>query len=590
MKSVKNDTNEFDNLPEISDVDKDKIIVSAKNIVKRFGKKKVLKGLDLEVYKNERIAIVGGNGAGKTTLLNILSKNDKKFVGNLKLNVEKSEISFQFQTLNYPNEFSLYKLLMMFTIKETGISLKEKIKSELESVDLLQHKNKFPSELSGGQLQKFNLLMTMATKPKLIFFDEILSGLDQPSIAALLEYIKTKVHGNATTITISHNPKEIYELCDRLILLKDGEVLIDRSIDEIGSVEELGNIMKTNIIDDDEIDYDRLMQLDKHYYSIDDSQPSITLEKIKKWYDLHDVLMGENKKGISTAFYPGDSVAIIGRNGCGKSTLSEIIAGVKKPSKGIVSVDIFDTHSKNYHKFNNAIDKYQHDESDTKMLEEIDKYEFLTKENPGKEKKYSKKIRKIEKKIQKTKKKLVKNVEEIFKDNIKFNRKPASSLVAIQFQKQFYPSMLTLRDVIVYNLQLAKINYDELYIDYLLESIGLYGSKFSTTHELSGGQRQKLNIILCLVRKPAILILDELTTGLDLLAQEKLIRLIQEFIRRENPITILVTHSIEDIEKLANRVMMIDKGNIVQDFLYDVENESTRQRAEDMLNLLDKYE
>ncbi len=562
-------------------------MISVKNVTKRFGKKVVLKGINLEIEENERIAIVGGNGAGKTTLLNILSRNDKKYSGSFKIDADPSEISFQFQTLNYPNEFSLYKLLYMFTVKREGKSIKERLKSELESVGLWEHKNKFPSELSGGQLQKFNLLMTMATNPKIIFFDEILSGLDQPSIASLIDYVKNKIHGQATTITISHSPNEIYELCDRVIVLKDGVISSDYSIDEFESPEELESMMKNSIIDDDEIDYEKLMILDKKYETHGEDAPVIFLEKIKKWYDLHDVLMGENKKGIDAQFYPGQCTAIIGRNGSGKSTLSEIIVGAKKASKGKVTIDIYDTHSKTYHNFNNAIYRYTHDKNVDALIEVMDKIDNQVTTGEMESKKADKLKAKLKKKIDKSHKDKEKDVYKAVKKNSKFNNSPHSTLSAIQFQKQFYPSFLNLRDVVVYNLQLAKVDYDEAYIDYLLECIGLSGSVNSSTHSLSGGQRQKLNILLSIIKKPAVLVLDELTTGLDLLAKEKLLKLIQRYIEEENPLVFVVTHSLEDIEKLANRLIMIDQGKIAYDQPFDSQIESDVQHARELLYSLD---
>ncbi len=565
----------------------DEIIISAKSISKRYGKKTVLKGIDLDVYKNERIAIVGGNGAGKTTLLNILSKNDKKFSGEFNINVKKSEISFQFQTLNYPNEFSLYKLLKIFSVKKEGKKIKDEIIEGLKSVDLYKHRNKYPSELSGGQLQKFNLLMTMATNPKLIFFDEILSGLDQPSIASLMDFIENNIHGKITTVTISHSPQEIYKLCDRVIVLKEGVIFSDHKISEFKSVEELEIMMKKNILDEDEINYDRLMILDKRYETFGEDYPSIYVEGLKKWYDLHDVLVGDDNKGINTEFNFGDSVAIIGRNGSGKSTFAEIIAGTKSLSKGKVVTDVFDIHSKPYHNFRNRLDRIEHGRRHRTYMNLIDSLKYEIEAKPEREKHLSMKIKHYQKKVDKDIEKFKNELTKTHAKNIKYNRGARSSVSAIQFQKQFYPSFLTLRDVVVYNLQLSNIDYDELYLDYLLECIGLGEHKYDNTHSLSGGQRQKLNIILSIIKKPAVLILDELTTGLDLLAKEKLLKLIKQYIDKENVTLIVVTHSMEDILKLANRVILIDNGTIAIDRKFDAEDKNDLSSTSELLHSLE---
>ncbi len=583
MGDLKIENNTKDNNSQINK----EMFLSARGIEKRFGRKMVLKGINLDIQKNEKVAIVGGNGAGKTTLLNILSRNDKKFSGDFHVDVKSSEISFQFQTLNYPNEFSLYKLLEMFTVKEKGVKTHDKIVEDLKSVDLYKHRFKFPSELSGGQLQKFNLLMTMATKPKLIFFDEILSGLDQPSIHALIDFIKEKIHGKATTITISHSPEEIYALCDRVIILKEGVIDGDYQISEFKSAAELEVLMKKNILDEDEINYDRLMFLDKRYETFGDGYPSVYVNKIKKWYDLHDVLMGDDNKGVTAQFDFGDSVAIIGRNGSGKSTFAEIVAGTKKASKGKVDIDIFDIHSKPYHRFREEIDKVTHSSTFTNLTYRAESYKYEAQRDPQKKYKYEKKINKIEKQKENLKKSYKNRLLKNHTRNIKYNRSSRAAVSAIQFQKQFYPSFLNLRDVIVYNLQLSKVDYDELYIDYILECIGLMEHKFDTTHSLSGGQRQKLNIILSIIKKPSILILDELTTGLDLLAKEKLLKLIKQYIERENVTLIIVTHSMEDILKLANRLILIDGGTIAYDKPFDSNNETDVSHARNLLHSLE---
>lgn len=562
-------------------------LIKATGISKRFGKKKVLRDINLTINENEKIALVGGNGAGKTTLLNILSKNDNKYTGKLEIAVKSSEMSFQFQTINYPNELNLISLLKLFTVKTKGTSRRKSIIESLESVDLYQHRKKYPSELSGGQLQKFNLLMTMATNPKLIFFDEILSGLDQPSIHNLIEYIKSNIHDKATTITISHNPFEIWELCDRVMFLKDGSIVGDYEMERFESINELEKLMKETIGEDNQIDYDGLMIKEKDYSHIDENQPSIYVENLKKWYDLHDVLMGKDNKGISTTFKAGDIVAIIGKNGSGKSTFAEIIGGVKKPSKGKVDIDIFDTHSKSYHDFRKSLHDFKYSFENNNIQFKIDKYKSRQQRDPNNESKYQSKIDSYKKRRDKVEEKLKSNVIKKLRKNIKSNKKSSSHISSIQFQKQFYPSMLSVMDVIVYNLQMAGIDYDEFYIDLILDSIGLLGSKNSSTHELSGGQRQKLNITLSIIRKPALLVLDELTTGLDLLAQERLLSLINRFSEKEKPIILMVTHSLEDIESLANRLIMIHEGDIEIDMPYDVNNEEDRVKAKELLHSLD---
>ena len=647
---------------------KENLLLSAKGIEKSFGKNNVLKGIDFSINTNERVALVGGNGAGKTTFLNIISGNDKNFSGKITTDLKKKDMSFQFQTTNYPDEFTVFDLLYIFErkIKEdkdkkkeqdsvsrmdylknivkkikvgdfkdlTDSTIKNNVIDKLKSMNLIKQRNSKPSDLSGGQMQKLNLLLTMASNPKLVFFDEILSGLDQPSIDDIFnfsnEYIKDKV----TAITISHNANEIFSLCDRIIYLLDGKIIINKKISEYKNIEELENEMKKNIIEENKIDYKSIMQTEKNFEYVNDEFLNIT--NIKKNYGLNHVLIGENQEGINLNIYKGQRVAIIGKNGSGKSTLAEIIAGVKKSNSGNVKLRVFENNNKHGKKSLKYYKKHEEIEKQLKAKGFKDnKKEIIAKIKPlEKEKKlilarikkddYSitddlkPKVKKLFKKIEKakeigekknkelplvnvqsllnlyirsldkeiyiinntlSKKEILQSESNKYKvkyhsrylECIKYNNKHRSNVIGIQFQKQFYPSNLNLRDVVIFHLKANHIEYNEQYVELLLETISLKRHMYNTTFEISGGQRQKLNILLNIITQPSLIIFDELTTGLDVLAKEKLLNLIREYLDKTNATLFMVTHSKEDIEKLAERVVVLKDGTIINDLPYNNE-------------------
>lgn len=509
-------------------------LIETKNLNKKFKDNHVLKGINFSIKENERVAIVGGNGAGKTTLLNILSKNDEKYTGEVINNLSKEEMSFQFQSVNYSDEFTIFDILSMFEYEPNYKKRNEEIFKKLESMDLKEHFKKKTHELSGGQLQKLNLLLTLATKPKLIFFDEIVSGLDQPSIEDIFKLIKEEINGKITTINVSHNPKEIYYLCDRVIFLREGKIIIDKKISEFKTLASLEKEMKKQIIFNDKIDYDSLIREEKDYGFLDDNV--IEVNNVQKSYELNEVLKGENNEGISFNIKQGERIGLIGKNGSGKSTLSEIIAGVSKPTKGKTYINVFLKDSN----ISKKIDKIS-----------IKKNKLIEKEKETEDNELKEKLKtKIEKLNQLPRKK---------------TSKQRGVCVGIQFQKQFYPSSMNIRDVVIYNLQANKIPYDEEYIMTILNSVSLGEFIYKSTFELSGGQRQKLNIILTIIKKPSILILDELTTGLDLLAKEKLTDLIKIYLEKTKSTLLMVTHSHEDIQNLVDKVLVLKDGSIVKE-------------------------
>ncbi len=625
-------------------------ILSANGIQKTFGKNKVLKGLNFSIREFERVAIVGGNGAGKTTLLNIISGNDSKFSGVVETEIKKKEISFQFQTTNYSDEFTVFDLLFIFEKKEK-ISIKEtkqKIIRKLESVNLINQINSKPSDLSGGQMQKLNLLLTMASEPKLVFFDEILSGLDQLSIDDIFNFNREYIKGKTTSITISHNPREVFELCDRVVFLVDGKIHKDVPISTYSSIDELEKDMKDNIIVDSTIDYDIVFKEESKFRFIENKE-HVKLSMIKKSFGLNNVLTGTDYRGIDLSFQPSERVALIGKNGSGKSTLAEIIASTLKPNKGTVELNIV---SNDYfvqeEKIINKIDKL--DQEINKLHNEEKEYNELLKANKKKQKpniailnsiikwkeaaKISEStsikpkeisgvnesinekvnllyeqfillkneddqnmnkrlkivndakilIKEIEKSIYlesnthhvyeinyliDSRISLINKLKKKMDKNIKLNNKRRANNIGIQFQKQFYPELLNLRDVVIFSLKSNGIEYDEKYVEDILEVVGLKKHMYNTTYEISGGQRQKLNIILTLIKQPSFIIFDELTTGLDVLARERLSNLILMYAKKTKATLLTITHSKEDIVNLAERVIVLKDGAIVDDIKYD---------------------
>ncbi len=529
------------------------MIIDAKNITKKYGKNEILSSLFFSIDKLENVAIVGPNGSGKTTLLNILSLNDRKFSGDLETTLKPEDISFQVQTSNYPNNFTVYEIMYMFTKKDNDISIKEKIIEQLKEFSLEGHLNSYPSNLSGGQLQKLNILLTFASNPKVVFFDELLSGLDQQTIEQVLLFIKKKIKEKGmTTITVSHNPEEIFNISDKVMFLENGSFKEVVNISDFEDVKALSSKMKSAIVGNlNGYEYDKLfLKKNDVVFDVDGGLNAIEVQNIRKSYKMLEVLKGVRSEGIKLEIKNNQRLAIIGRNGSGKSTLAEIISGTKSADYGKVKISL--------------IDKEKLDSLNGKILTTQNEIDVLLKErNKLKE---TDEIENLNKKIRDLTKLRDSYEKSIEKAKLK-NSKNRGRFSGIQFQKQLYPSMLNLRDIVIFILNANGIKYKEDYIDYVLNTVGLLPMKYSKSHELSGGERQKLNIILTLIKSPHILILDELTTGLDINSQELILKIVKDYMKKENPNLILVTHSINDIIELADRVILLKDGEIKEDLL-----------------------
>ncbi len=215
-------------------------ILIAKNIFKKYGDLEVLKGVNLEIKKGEIISIVGASGAGKTTLLQILGTLELPNSGELKIqNTEITQLSdkklSQFRNSNIGFIFQFHQLLPEFTAIENicipayikGISKQEAEKKATELLKLLnlteraQHK---PSELSGGEQQRIAVARALINEPAIIFADEPSGNLDSKSSKELHQlFFELRKQLNSTFVIITHN-EELAMMCDRKLIMKDGQI------------------------------------------------------------------------------------------------------------------------------------------------------------------------------------------------------------------------------------------------------------------------------------------------------------------------------------------------------------------------------
>lgn len=187
--------------------------------------------LDLHIKKGDFIAISGESGSGKTTLLRILAGLEKS-KGNISvdgqtwldkqycLSPQKREIGFVFQDYALFDNMSIIQNLL-FVKKDFELAQKLLEITKLESL-----KDRHVSNLSGGQKQRVSLCRALMKKPKILLLDEPLSALD-PQIRASLQNEILTLHKmfNITTILISHDPSEIYKLCNKMVILNQGKII-----------------------------------------------------------------------------------------------------------------------------------------------------------------------------------------------------------------------------------------------------------------------------------------------------------------------------------------------------------------------------
>ncbi len=220
------------------------ILIEVKDLMKSYPvtndtRLEVLKGINLNILKEEIVAIVGKSGAGKSTLLHILGTLDKPESGkvlfegeDIFLKKEKQIAEFRSRKIGFI--FQFHHLLPEFTAMEnvlipsmiSGTADKAKAADVLAEVGLKDRMEHKPSELSGGEAQRVAIARALINSPSLILADEPTGNLDSENAEAVIELIfdLRKKH-NQTFVIVTHN-EEFANRCDRIIKLHDGKVIL----------------------------------------------------------------------------------------------------------------------------------------------------------------------------------------------------------------------------------------------------------------------------------------------------------------------------------------------------------------------------
>lgn len=215
--------------------------------------KEVLHSLSFEIKKGEFVGMLGSNGAGKTTTINCMTGISKLSGG--KIEVFGHDVSLDYREARQaiglsPQEWTvdifetvesiLYYRAGFFGI--IGTERKNRIQEMLEIFELNEHRKKKFNALSGGLKRRLVLAKALMHDPKILVLDEPTAGVDVETRRSIWEYIK-RIHKEGKTIILtSHYLEEIEELCERVIIIKKGELVLDISMEEIKKVGKLEDL------------------------------------------------------------------------------------------------------------------------------------------------------------------------------------------------------------------------------------------------------------------------------------------------------------------------------------------------------------
>ncbi len=228
--------------------------VSKKYFIKRLFRSDIihsaLSNINLKIFKGECIGIIGKSGSGKSTMVKCILNLEKITSGKItksKLN-SRRDIQMIFQntksSLNPSQKIDIMimEIIKYYKLESNNIKMRKYLNNLLSDVGLEKEiLERYPHQLSGGEIQRVAIAKAISVKPKVIIFDESISGLDlslQGQILNLLNFLKKKY--NLTFIFISHNLNIVKSFCDRICVINEGELI------KVGFAED---ILKSNVVD-----------------------------------------------------------------------------------------------------------------------------------------------------------------------------------------------------------------------------------------------------------------------------------------------------------------------------------------------------
>ncbi len=225
--------------------------IAIRSLVKSFGTKKVLRGLDLDVGVAESLVVIGGSGTGKSVLLKCVLGLIEPDAGSIKIDGEEvvgmrtrdrervnRKFGMLFQGAALFDSLTVWENVAFGLMRAQGVprgEAKTRAIANLAQVGLPPEVAELhPAELSGGMKKRVSLARAIATKPEIIFFDEPTTGLDPIMSAVIDGLISSCVHDlGATALSITHDMASARRIAHRVAMLHDGKIIWNGPVGEI---------------------------------------------------------------------------------------------------------------------------------------------------------------------------------------------------------------------------------------------------------------------------------------------------------------------------------------------------------------------
>jgi heme exporter protein A len=214
-------------------------MIEVKKLTKQADNKLILRGVDLSIKQGETVAILGPNGAGKSTLLKVLATLIKPTSGLVKINgldLKKDHIEVKKLFGYLPHSSLLYdhytplENLVFFGNLYGVKDVENRARQLIKEVGLSFFINEAVKNFSRGMIQRIAIARAIIHEPKIMLLDEPHTGLDQGAITILNNVVLSMKDKGCTTLMVTHDFKQAAEICDRIIILKNGKIADDFKI------------------------------------------------------------------------------------------------------------------------------------------------------------------------------------------------------------------------------------------------------------------------------------------------------------------------------------------------------------------------
>ena len=304
-------------------------ILQMRNIHKSFGATKALKGVDLDIIRGQVNAIVGSNGAGKSTLMKTLAGiyrpdegtillDGQDITGLTPLKLQELGIQVVHQVLNIVGSMTVLENILLANppVRRGLLSWKageERVRTILKQIDFPLDLNAPAGSLSVSQQQFVILARALVHQPKVLVLDEPTARLGMEETQKLFSLIRTLKQQGATIIYISHRMEEIYTICDRISVFRDGTHVLSQSVDQLSEAQLVQAMLGK--------------QMDTFF-------PKAQAQVGQEVLQIQDLRYRNRLNGVSLNVRAGEIVSLVGAVGAGKTEILECLFGLRHADGG----------------------------------------------------------------------------------------------------------------------------------------------------------------------------------------------------------------------------------------------------------------